>query len=200
VNQRAVSIGNASPARYHARMADSEIIERFVPERWLEPDSRMKLFANIDLETGQVTATSAADWLRLTSIVSLHPPVPPNIINLFEQARACAVYGYFFYPLYALAVEHVVRVADAAVKSKCEQLAAPRKQARDFEDRIDWLAGQLGVPLFDKARWHMRRKWRNEVTHQTQRTILTPVSVGPIFNSIAEDIQALFGGADETFS
>jgi hypothetical protein len=177
---------------------NDEPLDRFVPERWLEPDVRMKLFWKMQMDSGAVVPASGSDWLSLTSMVAVQPPTPTRIINLFEQARACAAYGYFFYPLYSLAVEQVVRVADAAVAVKCEMLAAPRSQTDRFARRIDWLAKHGSIADFSAESWHHLRAWRNELTHQTRPTILTPAMVAPLFDSVARDIQALFSTGSAT--
>lgn len=104
----------------------------------------------------------------------------------------------FFYPLYSLAVEQVMRVADAAVAAKCQMLAAPRSQTDRFATRIDWLAKHGGIADFSAERWHQLRAWRNELAHQTRPTILTPAMVAPLFDSIARDIQALFSTGSAT--
>src|SRR5437016_11236368 len=101
-------------------------LDCFDTDRWLQPDARMELFLKLDLRSGSVTRSVADDWLKLWKRGSLDSPVPAQIINLFEQARACICYGYFFYPLYALGIEQLTRVADAAATVRCEQLGAPR--------------------------------------------------------------------------
>jgi hypothetical protein len=173
------------------RAMNDETIERFMPKRWLEPDERMKVFWKTRPDSGTVVPASADDWLSgMSALIS--PPVPPPIINLFEQARACAAYGYFFYPLYSLAVEQVVRVADAAMTVKCKMMSAPKSQTSRFIERVDWLARHGGMADFDAQRWHHLRAWRNELTHQTRPTILTPAMVASLLDTVARDIQALF--------
>lgn len=180
------------PPRLMMSKMNDEPLDRFAPERWLQPDARMKVCWRMQMDGDAAAPASAGDWLTLTSSVALQPPTPPQIINLFEQARACAAYGYFFYPLYALAVEHVVRVADAAVAAKCQMMSAPSSQTDRFVARIKWLAKHGAITDFSAERWHKLRAWRNELTHQTRPTTLTPAMVAPLFDSVARDIQALF--------
>jgi hypothetical protein len=50
---------------------------------------------------------------------------PKDIINLFEVARGCLLYGYFYYPLYTIGIENLYRVLEGAVSRKCKSLNAP---------------------------------------------------------------------------
>jgi hypothetical protein len=43
------------------------------------------------------------DWARHFLAVELHEDVPADVHDLFAVARGTMLYGWFFYPLYALA-------------------------------------------------------------------------------------------------
>jgi hypothetical protein len=108
-------------------MSTQEYSERFDPARWLHADARKGYLYTIENDSDLPRLTTADDWLRSFSAARLEPPVPTQITNMFEQARACAAYAFFFYPLYGLAVEHAVRTVDASVKVRCGEFSASSK-------------------------------------------------------------------------
>ena len=54
-------------------------------------------------------------WLSEFLKSQLEENVPEEIMRLFEVARGAAIYGYFFYPQYALAIGQLFRVAESAL-------------------------------------------------------------------------------------
>lgn len=170
---------------------------RFDTDRWLMPDLRMEQFLTLNKLTGSARDSTADDWLRLWKRGHLDLPVPAQIIELFEQARACICYGYFFYPLYALGIEQLMRVADAAVAVRCEQLDAP-KSVHTLSQRINWLAKSNYTRGFDAQHWHRLRLFRNEATHHTRASVIPPAMAAPVLWNLAADIQALFADLPES--
>lgn len=164
-------------------------VDRFSPSRWLQPDPTLALFQKLSHLDGSVAVMTAEDWFEVWQHATIDSPVPVDIINLFEQARACLAYGYFFYPLYALGIEQLLRVADAALAVKCDALGAP---AKTFEKRIDWLAAHGDRPSFDPDHWHGLRKFRNETSHHSRRILLTPAAAMQLLGDVAIEIEALF--------
>jgi hypothetical protein len=164
-------------------------IDRCSPSRWLQPDPTLAVFQKLSHVDGSVVAMTAEDWFEVWQHATIDSPVPADIINLFEQARACLAYGYFFYPLYALGIEQLLRVADAALMVKCDALGA---SAKTFEKRIDWLAARGDRPSFDPEHWHGLRKFRNESSHHSRRMLLTPATAMQFLGDVARAIEALF--------
>jgi hypothetical protein len=166
-------------------------IDRFTPDRWLQPDPTLSVFSKLDLANGTVEPMTSEDWFVVWRDATVDPPVPTDIINRIEQARACLAYGFFYYPLYALGVEQLLRVAEAALAVRCEDLNAPRT-IRTFEKRIDWIASSTDVSTFDRDHWHALRKVRNETTHGAHRMLLTPAAAKQLLHDVVDAITALF--------
>jgi hypothetical protein len=118
--------------------------------------------------------------------------VPKNIQALFEVARGAIAYGYFFYPLYALAAEQLFRVAEAALKEKCRQLEMPTKPRRDFAKCIKWVAERGIISAREANRWHNIRHLRNAASHPKDQMISTPMDAIGTLTKVAEEINSLF--------
>lgn len=95
---------------------------------WLEADRASAIFA-----------TAGRDWLQRLLQPKLEDTVPVEIHHRFEVARGALAYGYFFYPLYTLAVEQLYRVVEAAVSRKYQDARGPKPDKAQFEKKIDWL-------------------------------------------------------------
>jgi hypothetical protein len=170
-------------------------VDRFTVERWLQPDPTLAVFTKLNLADGTVAPMASEDWFAVWQHATVDAPVPTEIINLFEQARACLAYGFFYYPLYTLGAEQLLRVAEASLALKCAALGAPRAM-RTLKKRIDWLAENAAIPGFDRDRWHSLRKLRNETTHHAERMLLTPAAVQHLLHEIASALTCIF--ADPT--
>jgi hypothetical protein len=166
-----------------------EAEHRLSPERWLQLDPNFSFYKFSDADGFQ--PMTPEDWVPVWRDSTLAAPVPIDIINRFEQARACIAYGCFFYPLYGLGIGQLLRVADAAVVVKCGQLDAPKK-AKTFEKRIDWLASVRGAAGFDATYWHRLRRFRNEDVHERAATIVSPGSAQNFLRAMSDEIQHLF--------
>ena len=171
-------------------MAEEAQEHRLSPDRWLQSDPKIPFvkFSTID---GSPQPMTPEDWVPVWRDSALHAPVPVDIINRFEQARACIAYACFFYPLYGLGVGQLLRVADAALLVKCVQLHAP-KNIKTFEKRIDWVASMRAVAGFDAKYWHGLRHFRNEDVHERAATIVSPGAAQPFLRAISDEIQRLF--------
>jgi hypothetical protein len=170
-------------------------LDRFTAERWLQPDPALAVFTKLNLDEGTVSPMTSEDWFAVWQHATVDAPVPTEIINLFEQARACLAYGFFYYPLYTLGAEQLLRVAEASLAVKCAALGAPRA-VRTLEKRIDWLAKNAAIPGFDGDRWHSLRKLRNATTHHAERMLLTPASVQQLLHEVASALTCVFGSPE----
>lgn len=166
--------------------------KKLTHDNWLKPDEVMKGFARITPD-GTAQPVSGTDWLQYVMEPQLQPAVPEDVRNLFEVARSSLAYGYFFYPLYTLAVEQLYRVAEAAIVHKCKLGQAPNS-AHTFAKKIEWLV-QIGIiPKTEREWWHSIRMGRNWASHPESQTILTPGIVIGILQSVTAKINLLFSG------
>src|SRR5262245_35133516 len=161
------------------------MIKKLTIDNWLEPEYIARFFVDMN-----GISMSGHDWANHILKPALSGNVPNDVKELFEVARGAMLYGYFFYPLYALADEQLSRVAEAAITHKCLELSPPKKLR--FEEKIDWLAKQSVLTDEEKDYWHTIRKYRNEVSHPKFQKKLPPGAVLSLLNNFVEIINLLF--------
>ncbi len=166
------------------------MVKKLTPENWLEPEPIMSLFMQMG-PGGSSRSMSGEDWLKLIISPTLDEPVPREVKDLFETVRGALAYGYFFYPLYALGMGQLFRVAEAAVTHKCKAMGIPAGVKR-FHDRIEWLISRGVIAEQEKGKWDAIRGLRNIESHPERQTLLTPGPVIEMFMRMAEDISDLF--------
>ena len=164
--------------------------KRITEENWLEADAGSAMFGGIASD-GQVRAFQGEDWVQRFTQPQLNSSVPQAIHKLFEVARGCLIYGYYFYPLYTLGQEQLFRIVEAAVMQKCKIMGAPIG-VRSFRNGVEWLIKQ-GV--FDRAevdRWGAIVELRNLASHPHEQRIIPPNWALSELSNVADDINTLF--------
>jgi hypothetical protein len=160
------------------------------PNNWLQPDKTNSFFVGME---------NSDEYVKVVLGAKLSKNVPKNIQALFEIARGAMLYGYLFYPLFALAAGQLFRVAEAALVHKFDQLGMPKDKKR-FVERIEYLE-QQGIFSHDKAHhWHTIRHLRNSETHVTSQSIIPPRHGIELLYSLAEDINKLFENSEKRTS
>ena len=117
-------------------------------QNWLEPDPIVLHFTGME---------HVHDYVETVLAPKLSENVPHEVMELFEVARGAMLYGYVFYPLYALGAEQLFRVGETALRSKCEQLGMPTERRR-FVDLINWLVERRMISDVDAERWNSLRE------------------------------------------
>jgi hypothetical protein len=158
-------------------------------QNWLEPDEVSKGFVKIS--PAGISPVSGEDWLRHILAPKLLDAVHPDVQKLFEVARGALVYGYFFYPLYALGEQQLFRVAEAAVSCKCKAMGEPNPK-KTFEEKIEWLANRGVISETDIPMWHAIRNLRNFASHPKSQLIISPGEAISSLKLVSEKINALF--------
>ncbi len=136
------------------------------PENWLDPDPLSGLIVKLDRRDGSVQPVDGRDWIAYVNAVQLSEQVPRKVRDAYDFAIGAVGYGYFYYPLFTLVVQQVLRVADFAVACLFGiRLDLPKPRKRTFEARLAALgtAGYLGDVGF--TRWDAIRRLRNSATH-----------------------------------
>lgn len=168
-------------------------------ENWNERDTIHDSFVGV-LPSGKAVPLKPDDWTRLLLASELSERVPENVNVLFEVARGSMVYGYYFYPLYALGTEQLFRVVETAVSEKCRELGAPNSKSR-FADKIRWLATKKAIQFAEGETLEMVRNLRNLASHPESQAILPPAVSVDMVDRITNLINALFaepkGGKSE---
>jgi hypothetical protein len=84
---------------------------------FFDPDLRNLAFVRLDRVTGAKSEMKLEDHYQLVSSVELHAGVPDQVRSYFETVRTLILYGWLYYPFYALsqnacgmAVEIALRV------------------------------------------------------------------------------------------
>lgn len=159
-------------------------------ENWMSPDPLMKNL--VMLQDDKISIMSAGDWAISILKPKLSETVPLEIHKLFEVARGSMLYGYFFYPLFTLAFEQLLRVAEAAISEKCRQITTDKIGNNTFKDKVDRLNKNKFFSDEEYTKWNSLRNLRNIASHPNEQTILPPgITIEFIFN-ISELINSLF--------
>lgn len=160
------------------------------PTNCLEPDEMIQAFVTLDA-SGVSHPIEQAHWAAEGLGVALSDRVPGEVPQRFAIARGAMLYGYFFYPLLALASEQLLRASDSAVAVRCREMQAP-PTVKTFDRRIDWLREGGHLSEHQAGTWHAVRKLRNSSSHPAFQMILMPGMALSVLQRTAEDIESLF--------
>jgi hypothetical protein len=100
------------------------------------------------------------------------------------------VYGWFFYPLFAIADDHLHRAADLAVKIRVEQEGGNGELP--LKARLDWLVDRGLISAEESRRWGGVRQIRNIGAHPDFVTLRMPSDVRRSIEVLGELIDDLF--------
>lgn len=163
-------------------------------ENWLEPDETLQAFGRLSPITGQVHRITADDFAASFLAIELGDYVPEDIDAMFNVARGTLLYGYFFYPLYALGQDQLWRVCDAALGVRVDQLGAP-KNRQTFADRIRWMQSEGHFSDEQAVWWTAAKDLRNSASHPVFQTLTTPIELTGDLRRTAHAINCLFNDA-----
>jgi hypothetical protein len=162
-------------------------------ENLLTPDPAILAFGKVSPDTGEASPMSHEEWAQIFIAFELSKDVPAKLVQMFEVAKGAMLYGYFVYPLFALGLEQVYRVADEATGAKCEMIGIPANKRKTFEKKIESLVSAGILTATEADEWHGVRKLRNSASHASQQTIITPAMAAMMLDFLIEKINALFG-------
>jgi hypothetical protein len=176
-------------------------VKHLTLENWSQPDDTGRAFGAIHSASGERRDASGNFWAEQFLAAELNDAVPPEIRDMWEVARGLALYGWFYYPLYAIAEHQLRRVADAAVLHRYKQAGGPPHKKRDpegdvrwpdFKRRVEWLIENSIVAPEKRRRWDTMRDLRNETTHASIRHLVMPIDVPRLLDLLAPEVDALF--------
>lgn len=170
--------------------------KRLTASNWTEPDEASSAFAALNLESGAREDIDADGWAERFLSIELSHVVPEDIRDMWAVARGVLLYGWFFYPLYALGEDQLRRVADAAVLIRYEQVGGPndRRTGRtpNLKRRLAWLIANGFISETVQQRWDAIRNLRNYGSHPSFARIEMPVGALQSLAVLADEINALF--------
>jgi hypothetical protein len=164
--------------------------KEITPANLLERDPVLIGFVKLS-SNGLSRILTIDDYLSYIFTPCLLEVVPRDVQALFEVARGAMAYGYFFYPLFTLAMEQLFRVAEAAVAHKYTALGAP-KSTRNFKGRIDRLVDEGIIPRAEVGLWDAIRELRNMASHPERQMVGLPNMAIGILERVASQINSLF--------
>ena len=168
-------------------------------ENWREPDPAHRAFGEFNPQTGERRAMTAERWAETILAVELDDTVPREVREMWSVARGLLLYGWYFYPLYALGDEQLHRVADAAVLYAYRHRGGPEDPAAktppNLHRRLSWLMSHGHIDPALRVRWDAIRELRNLGSHASRITLLMPGNVVGSLHLLAGEIDALFAPA-----
>lgn len=164
--------------------------KRLTVENWNEPDEASALFYCLT-EDGHPRPMTGDDWAQQFLTPQLSASVPAEVQKLFEVARGSLIYGYFFYPLYTLGQEQLLRVVETAVMMKCGAMCAPAG-VRGFQNGVEYLVKHGVIAKAQGERWNGLVQLRNLTSHPIEQSIIFPCQAVTMLHCICEAINSLF--------
>ncbi len=168
------------------------------PDNWLQPDPLSGSIVRMDRRDGTVHPVDGRDWIRYVHAVPLADRVPQKVLDAFDFVGGAVGYGYFYYPLFTIVVQQILRVADFAVVHLFTVRAdLPKPPKKTFEGRLIVLkdAGYVNEAAF--TRWTAIRNLRNSATHPEWQQTLGHAALEHV-RIISEMISALPWPEDST--
>jgi hypothetical protein len=134
-------------------------------ENWLDTDPIVATMVNRDHRDGSLTPSAGTDWIQLINErVCLEDDVPEDVRDAFWFAVGAIGYAHFYYPLFTLVSQQVLRVADYALEQFCVQNNSVIKRETFFA-RLERLRGADLLSEQQYHRWTGIRNLRNSATH-----------------------------------
>ena len=165
--------------------------KKLTKENWKLPDPFNDYFIKLNLYTGEKFKITDDERAEEFLEIELADSIPIEVRRQFEAVRGAMLYGCFFYPLFALGTDQLLRVAESAVTHKCLIRGLAKKSAR-YEIKLQKLkdAGHLTTNDYDE--WDLLRKMRNESSHSKIQTVFPAFEAISILKDIAGKINRLF--------
>lgn len=152
---------------------------RITADNWLDPDRD----GYMPLRVTQV------EWIAAFLRPSLSSSVPLPVVQLFEIARGCMIYSWFFYPLATLAYEQCMRVGETALRHRRRML---NEESQMFAKDLAALVRADVISSTAERRWQAIRRMRNNRSHAERLMLLDPGQAVGGLECTAELINDLF--------
>lgn len=170
--------------------------KRLTTANWMEPDPASLVSGLIALPgLGGLPglAVLTPPWperLKLLLEPRVSAVVPRDVAELVATAQGAMAYGYFYYPLYTLGVDHLYRALEAAVvhRARAEGFTGKRLM---LKDALDWLASKGIIDPSRRRALEPFRTLRNEASHPKFQSLFTPGMALTLLDDISREINSL---------
>jgi hypothetical protein len=153
----------------------------------IEPDPLSNVFSALDTQGSRPFEPD--DILRALAPIRLTTPVPYEVRRAFQMALGSLPYAYWYYPLYTLGAQQLLRVADYALDQFARGVGLEKPYS--LADRIQKLSSSGALSDEGVRRWQLIRRLRNKVTHPTFQEIWGLPQACDVAQSVAGAIAAL---------
>lgn len=136
----------------------------------LEPDARNLGYVRLDARSGVASQLTIADHYDIVAGIELYPTVPDEIRSSFETVKTLVLYGWLYYPFFAMSLVYVALTVEMALRTR---LPKSSKGHRGLANLFKEAESQGLIP---KGGFNVDpfRKLRNSFVHATSQTILPP--------------------------
>jgi hypothetical protein len=165
--------------------------KKLTKENWKTWDPINDYFIKLNLWTGEKRNVTEDERAEEFLKIELIPFVPIEVQRQFETARGAMLYGCFFYPLFALGIDQLFRVAESAVTHKCLILDLTKDKSR-FADKLEKLKKLNYLTEEEYNDWELLRKMRNEFSHSKIQSLYPPFEAVFFLKNITDKINKLF--------
>lgn len=160
-------------------------------ENWQSPDDINQYFIRQNFNTGEKKEITGNDRAEIFLNHELSETVPIEIRRQFETARGAMLYGYYFYPLFALGADQLLRVAESAITHKCLILGLAKSDSK-YKTKLSKLKKQKKLTEKEFKDWEELRQLRNLFSHSKLQNLFPHWDAAFYLKLITEKINNLF--------
>jgi hypothetical protein len=154
-------------------------------ENWLLPDRKNYI---------PLGTPPPDQWIVRFLQPTLAPTVPLEVRRVFEIARGAMIYSWFFYPLATLGLEQCTRIAEFAVRERCQML---QNASDNFAQNLRALVSAGVISPEDEQSWQGLRFLRNDRSHLRNFMLTDPGEASGFMRVTVERINRLFSGTTQ---
>lgn len=136
----------------------------------LEPDPRNLAFVRVDQQLGVATQLTIADHYHLVAGIELYPTVPDEIRSIFETVKTLVLYGWLYYPFFAMSHIYAALTVEMALRIRLPKSTKDRRGLAELFEEAE------SQGLMPKSGFNAEpfRRLRNSFVHAKSQTILPP--------------------------
>jgi uncharacterized protein DUF4145 len=127
----------------------------------LDPDPLSKIMYS--MEDGVARPMAPNDILRALETIRLSEEIPLDVRRAYRTALGAMAYAYWYYPLYTMTAQQLLRVADFALDVFMKGRGIQRQYG--LASRIADLSRTEIISDEQRTQWDAIRRLRNSVTH-----------------------------------